>query len=89
MMSTCSALQILSVRHNRLEELPPELARLGKLETLLIDANKTISAFPVEYKDLTSLRRLDLDVDVLGTFPQEVLNWVTQLTDLNYKGTKK
>ena len=62
---------------------------LGNLKTLTIEGNVHLKKLPLEYEGLTSLERLSLDVDLLGSFDQTLLGWATTLTSLEFEGSKK
>ena len=42
-----------------------------------------------EYENLTTLKRLSLDVELLGSFNNELLSWATTLESLEFDGGKK
>ena len=42
-----------------------------------------------EYENLTTLKRLSLDVELLGSFNNELLSWATTLESLEFDGGSK
>ena len=48
-----------------------------------------MKALPDEYENLTTLKRLSLDVELLGSFNNELLSWATTLESLEFDGGKK
>ena len=80
----------LSLLVNSLHGLPTELEYLcDTLEELTIEGNLHLKALPDEYENLTTLKRLSLDVELLGSFNIELLSWATTLESLEFDGGKK
>ena len=48
-----------------------------------------MKALPDEYENLTTLKRLSLDVELLGSFNNELLSWATTLESLEFDGGSK
>jgi hypothetical protein len=81
---------VLNVHLNGLKEMPVSLGEgLGNLKTLTLEGNVHLKKLPSEYDGMTSLERLSLDVDLLGSFDQRLLGWATTLTSLEFEGNKK
>jgi len=90
--ANCPKMTFLSAMSNELAELPPELANLS-LTTLLV-AHNEIDKIPPEYKEMTTLNKLDisdnnLDCDEIGVefagtiFAQECIS-AQQKADQEY-----
>ena len=80
----------LSLHVNSLHGLPTELEYLcDTLEELTIEGNLHLKALPDEYENLTTLKRLSLDVELLGSFNNELLSWATTLESLEFDGGSK
>ena len=70
--------------------LPVELEYLcDSLEELTLEGNLHLKVLPDEYEHLTTLKRLSLDVELLGSFNNELLSWATTLESLEFDGGKK
>jgi leucine-rich repeat protein SHOC2 len=86
----CKSLQLLNLHVNSLHGLPVELEYLcDSLEELTLEGNLHLTVLPDEYEHLTTLKRLSLDVELLGSFNNELLSWATTLESLEFDGGKK
>lgn len=89
-LGDCQSLQSLCLHVNSLRDLPIELGHLSDtLEELTIEGNVHLKTLPDEFGNLTTLKRLSLDVELLGSFNNDLLGWATTLGSLEFDGGKK
>uniref|UniRef100_A0A3B1JDH1 Leucine rich repeat containing 69 n=1 Tax=Astyanax mexicanus TaxID=7994 RepID=A0A3B1JDH1_ASTMX len=67
-------LEIFSVTHNQLEEIPAELGLLTKLTEINL-ANNKLTQIPQQLYDLIQLRKLCLARNSLKDLPEGILGW--------------
>lgn len=76
----------LSLRWNRLKEIPKELFNLTELEILELN-NNNLEILPAEISNLINLKELNLNINSLKTLPKEIIE-LKQLEVLNIKNNK-
>ncbi|TMW61520.1 hypothetical protein Poli38472_012711 [Pythium oligandrum] len=71
MPEPCKVLRVLDLSHNQLTSIPAAIARLSRLETLVLSHNnlKRDDALPESLAQLTSLRELRCDHNSLSRLP--------------------
>lgn len=81
------SLNKISLAHNSLNHLSPEIAQLPNLTELILCDN-ILSKLPPEFKALTKLTLLDLSDNVFVTMPVDVFQSLTNLHTLNMNNNR-
>ncbi len=76
----------ISLKWNRLKNIPSEFTNLKKLELLELN-NNAIETLPDGIENLTSLKHLNLNINSLRTLPKRIVK-LKQLEYLNIKNNK-
>lgn len=76
----------ISLKWNRLKDIPSEFTNLKKLELLELN-NNAIETLPDSIENLTSLKHLNLNINSLLTLPKGIVK-LKQLEYLNIKNNK-
>jgi len=78
--------RLISLKWNRLKDIPSEFMNLQKLESLELN-NNTIETLPEGIENLISLKHLNLNINCLKTLPRGIIK-LNKLEYLNIKNNK-